>query len=95
MISIPYHPLPTETVATLRDGGAFESEGVPPILATSAGYLVKGYTADERICYGTGKIIAPEAITTYAAALLERPEIAFFDVRSASNNCFLTRITHA
>lgn len=74
---------------------AFEGEGLPPILTTSAGYLLKGYTADERICYGTGKIIAPAEIGAYAVELLARDNIAFVDVRSASNNCFMTRITRA
>ena len=33
------------------------SDGVPPILTTSPDYLVKGYTADDRILYGTGAIV--------------------------------------
>lgn len=72
---------------------AFAGDGLPPVLTTSAGYLLKGYTDAERICYGTGKIVAPEGIAAYAGALLARNEIAFVDVRSASNNCFMTRIT--
>lgn len=74
---------------------AYSDTALPPILRTSAGYLLKGYTADERIHYGTGKIVAPDDIATYAASLLDRAPIAFVDVRSASNNCFMTRITAA
>lgn len=74
---------------------AFADDALPPILGTSAGYLLKGYTAEERIRYGTGKIVAPNDIRTYAADLLAREDIAFVDVRSASNNCFMTRITAA
>lgn len=70
-------------------------EALPPILTTSAGYLLKGYTQYERIRYGTGKIVASEDIADYAADLLAQDAIAFVDVRSASNNCFLTRITRA
>ncbi len=77
------------------DCTAFRERGLPPILTTSAAYLLKGYTADERICYGTGKTVAPADISTYASELLSREEIAFVDVRSASNNCFMTRITRA
>ncbi|MBE9637700.1 DUF1203 domain-containing protein [Salipiger mangrovisoli] len=69
-------------------GGA----GVPPILTSSPDYLLKGYTADERILYGTGKVVPRDEVECYAAALLDRPEIAFVDVRSARNNCFQTRI---
>jgi len=74
---------------------AYTGKALPPILRTSAGYLLKGYTADERIHYGTGKIVAPDDIASYAASLLDRAPIAFVDVRSASNNCFMTRITAA
>lgn len=72
---------------------AYSGNTLPAILTTSAGYLLKGYTADERISYGTGSIKAPADVANYAAALLDRAEIAFVDVRSASNNCFMTRIT--
>ncbi|MGR3616553.1 MAG: hypothetical protein ACU0BB_10965 [Paracoccaceae bacterium] len=33
-----------------------------------------------------------DALCTYAATLLKRDDIAFVDLRSASNNCFLCRI---
>jgi hypothetical protein len=66
---------------------------LPSVLNSRTGYLLKGYTADERIHYGTGKIVPPAELSAYAADLLARDEIAFVDVRSASNNCFMTRIT--
>lgn len=65
--------------------------GIPPMLA-SPDYLLKGYTEDQRIQYGTGKIVPTDEIIEYAAALLARDEIRFVDVRSARNNCFQTRI---
>ncbi len=68
--------------------------GVPPILASPA-YLLKGYTADQRIRYGTGKIVAKDDITAYAAELLDCDDIAFVDVRSARNNCFQLRIARS
>lgn len=66
--------------------------GLPPVLTSSRVYLLKGYTAEERIRYGTGKIVDKNDIATYAAGLLERPEISFVDMRSARNNCFQARI---
>lgn len=66
---------------------------LPPVLTSSPDYLLKGYTADQRICYGTGRIVAKDDIAAYAAGLLDRPEISFVDVRSARNNCFQLRIT--
>ena len=65
---------------------------VPPILETSPDYLLKGYRADERIYYGTGRIVAQAALYHYATQLLSDAEVAFVDVRSARNNCFQVRI---
>jgi Protein of unknown function (DUF1203) len=70
-------------------------DGVPPILATSPDYLLKGYSADERIVYGTGRVVPAGGLADYAAGLLARDDIAFVDVRSARNNCFQCRITRA
>jgi hypothetical protein len=64
----------------------------PPILKSSASYLLKAYSADHRIRYGTGRIVPPNEVPAYAATLLSEPKTAFVDVRSAVNNCFLLRI---
>lgn len=74
---------------------AWSGEGMPPILQSSPDYLLKGYTANQRIRYGTGKVVTREAISDYASELLARDEIAFVDVRSARNNCFQLRITRS
>ena len=74
---------------------AYVGDTPPPILKTSSDYLLKGYTEDERIRYGTGKIVAAADIRGYAADLLQDGDIAFVDVRSARNNCFQLRITRA
>lgn len=65
--------------------------GIPPILE-SADYLLKGYTADQRIRYGTGRIVPRDEVVAYAASLLSRDDISFVDMRSARNNCFQARI---
>jgi hypothetical protein len=64
----------------------------PEMLRKSAQMIVRGYSADERIVYGTGAVVATERIAETAAALLARDDVAFVDVRSASNNCFQCRI---
>ncbi len=68
---------------------------LPPILRSSLDYLLKGYTADHRIAYGTGRVVARESIADYAAQVLADPAIAFVDVRSARNNCYQLRIRRA
>ncbi|WP_120500514.1 DUF1203 domain-containing protein [Roseovarius sp. EL26] len=67
----------------------------PPKILRSPQYLVRGYTADERILYGTGHVVETPNIARYAQELLENPEIAFVDVRSAANNCYQCRIERA
>lgn len=70
----------------------FEGDGIPPALRDSPDYLLKGYGADERIVYGTGKVVAAEALMAHAEWALGWPGVAFVDVRSARNNCFQARI---
>jgi hypothetical protein len=66
-----------------------------PEMLASAQYIVRGYSADERIVYGTGQVVPTDRIATLAEALLERAGIAFVDVRSASNTCYQCRIVAA
>lgn len=70
------------------------SADLPPMLR-SPSYIVRGYTADERIRYGTGRVVETPRIAQTATQILEDPEIAFVDVRSASNNCFQCRVVRA
>lgn len=65
---------------------------VPPILETSPDYLVKAYDRTDRIIYGTGQITPKAQVADYARQLFEQDTVAYVDVRSARNNCFLTRI---
>ncbi len=72
---------------------AWAGEGVPPVLRHSPDYLLKGYSADYRIVYGTGKITAKSDIERTLVDILLQDKVAFVDVRSALNNCFMCRIT--
>ncbi|CTQ31790.1 DUF1203 domain-containing protein [Jannaschia rubra] len=69
----------------------WEGDGVPPILTTSPDYLIKAYTSDHRIRYGTGAVVAAGVLMAEVARRLSDPGVAFVDVRSARNNCFQTR----
>ena len=55
-------------------------------------FLVKAYSSDHRIAYGTEQITTSEAVAQYAKDLFDRDCVAFVDLRSAENNFFLTRI---
>ncbi|MGD9864736.1 MAG: DUF1203 domain-containing protein [Pseudodonghicola sp.] len=75
------------------DCAPYDGEAVPQILTTAPDYLLKGYGANGRIVYGTGRVVPAAELPAYAATLLADPRIAYVDVRSARNNCFQARIT--
>ena len=63
-----------------------------PAMLASPDYILRGYSADERIVYGTGAVVPTARIRAEAAARLADPRVAFLHVRSARNNCFQCRI---
>lgn len=67
----------------------------PPVLETSRDYILRGYSHDDRIVYGTGAVILKDDVQAYAAGLASRDDIAYIHVRSARNNCFQCRIAVA
>jgi hypothetical protein len=69
-----------------------EMAGVPAMFRRREAILLRGYGADDRIVYGTGKVIATAEIESAARRLFERPEVAYIHLRSASNNCYQCRI---
>jgi len=69
-----------------------EGEGLPPVLTEGQEErLIKGYSADDRIVYGTGRIVAPAGLEDAAAATFEDPRVAYVHVRSSRNNCYTCR----
>lgn len=63
-----------------------------PAILSSPSYILRGYSADNRIVYGTGKVAITADIPRSAENLLARDDISYVHVRSASNNCFQVRI---
>lgn len=63
-----------------------------PDFLRSAQYIVRGYSADERIVYGTGAVVDTPRLTAACRALLSRADLAFLHVRSATNTCFHVRV---
>jgi hypothetical protein len=53
---------------------------------------IRGYRADDRILYGTGKVIAKTDLAETTANLFRRADVAYAHLRSASNNCFQCHI---
>ncbi len=59
-----------------------------PAILDSPGYILRGYGADDRIVYGTGRVVPTLYLAAAAAALLSMQGVAYAHVRSASNNCY-------
>ena len=78
------------------DCARWEGEGAPPVVLDShEDRLVKGYSADDRIVYGLGKIVPPAGVAARALSVLNDPRVAYVHVRSSTNNCYSCRIDRA
>lgn len=69
-----------------------EGIAIPEVLRDSPDYLLKGYNSQDRIVYGTGRVVAVAKIPAYAEQVFERSDVAYIHVRSARNNCYQARI---
>ena len=101
---LAYRPFPAlqpyaETGPIFLHARACEQAGAthetPTMLAKRAAHLVKGYSRDDRIVYGTGKIVPSADLTAEAANILTRDDVAYVHVRSSVNNCYTCRIERA
>ena len=72
--------------------GFGKQETVPETLAASPDFLVKAYGKDDRIIYGTGRVVAAAEIAARAQELFTDPSVAYLHVRSSRNNCYQARI---
>lgn len=74
---------------------ADESDVLSPMFRVTPDYILRGYSADDRIVYGTGGVVPTHRICGRAHELLEREEVAYVHMRSARNNCYQLRIERA
>jgi Protein of unknown function (DUF1203) len=63
-----------------------------PEVLESPEYIVRGYSQENRIVYGTGAVTPLADLATRADTLLADDRVAYVHVRSARNNCFQVRI---
>ena len=72
------------------------AEGLPPRNRNSQSHqILRGYGDDHRIVYGTGIVVAPDAIEAEAERILGDPRVAYVHMRSATNNCWTMRVDRA
>jgi hypothetical protein len=102
MLILAHRPFPkpqpyaeTGPIFLCGDDCARHEGGRPAILDGTPDFLVKGYSADHRIVYGTGRIVPSAEIEAHAAAVFEDERVAYLHVRSARNNCYQFRMDRA
>ena len=71
----------------------YDAKTQPQVLSRRSASLMKAYGHDNRIIYGTGRILPPSEVEEAAEALFADESVAYIDMRSATNNCFTLRIT--
>ncbi len=57
--------------------------------------LLRGYSSDDRIRYGSGRVIAIEQVEAEAQKMFADGSIAYIHMRSSTNNCYQCRIDRA
>ena len=67
-------------------------DAIPEFYLNGEARILRAYDRDERIIYGTGRVVGARDIPAYAGELLSDPTTAYVHVRSSSNNCFAFRI---
>lgn len=68
-----------------------ENEGIPALYRDRE-MLIRGYDADERILYGTGRSLPMSRLDEALGKLFELPALSFLHARSPTNNCYHFRI---
>jgi hypothetical protein len=69
-----------------------EGDVMPELFRASPDWIVRGYSHDDRIVYGTGAVTDKKDVCTRAHQLLQRDDVAYLHMRSARNNCYQVRI---
>ena len=72
-----------------------DNETIPTIYLDGEPRILRGYDSNDRIIYGTGKVVQAQDMAAYAGELLDDPRTAYVHLRSSTNNCFACRIERA
>lgn len=71
----------------------WKGEGAPEMLAGYPSLLLRGYDANDRIVYGTGRHAPGAELETAASEIFDAfPAVRYVHLRSSTNNCYQGRI---
>ncbi len=74
---------------------AADQHDTPAMLMKRATHLIKGYGRDDRIVYGTSRVVAAADLAPAVKEIFGREDVAYVHVRSALNNCYTCRVERA
>ena len=69
-----------------------QGDQIPEVFTHSPDYLIKGYSHDDRIVYGTGVVITKDRMMQQAEEILKDQQVDYVHIRSSRNNCYQARI---
>lgn len=68
------------------------TDDLPRDMLRGETYILRGYSPDERIIYGTGAVVPKDDIPAGCERILSDDSVAFVHVRFAATNCFQLRV---
>jgi hypothetical protein len=72
-----------------------DSPDLPSVVADRPAFMIRGYSPEHRIAYGTGRIVETSRLQAVAEALLSERDVAYLHLRSAKNGCYQVRVDRA
>lgn len=72
-----------------------DAKELPAVIAQREQFLIRGYSADEKIDYRTGQIVDVNNLRQQVEKIFALEDVDFIHVRSAAYSCFTTRIDRA
>ena len=71
-----------------------ETGTLPKLFWNSKQMLIRGYSKDDRIVYGSGAVVKISDLVDAIKSGFTNPKIKYFHMRSASNNCFQAKVSN-
>ncbi len=69
-----------------------DTKEIPDAFTNKETVMLRGYDRDERIVYGTGKIVPTTEFRQCASDMLSLERVEFVYIRSSANNCYQARV---
>ena len=65
---------------------------LPDLFKSRESLLIRGYSSEGRIVYGTGSVVDVSRIEVVATELFKDESVEYIHLRSSSNNCYQCKI---